>query len=139
MTPAEMKQRTKLYALRIIKLVNSLPKGQASYVVGNQLIRAGTSVASNYRASCRAKSVADFISKMGIVEEECDESIFWMEMLVDAGLIRPAQVSALLDEGNQILKIVVASINTAKRRKAGSSIRNPQSAIRNRAPEGARA
>ena len=85
MNQDEMKQRTKLFALGIIRLVESLPKGQTSKVLGRQLLKSGTSVGSNYRSACRAKSVADFISKMGIVEEEADESLFWMELLIEAG------------------------------------------------------
>ncbi|HYF49143.1 MAG TPA: four helix bundle protein [Planctomycetota bacterium] len=137
MTPADMKRRTRQFALRVIKLVNALPKSAATSVMGYQLLKAGTSVASNYRASCRAKSVADFISKMGVVEEECDEAIFWMEMLVEASLIRADRVADLIREGNEILKIVVASINTARRgKRSQSAIRNPQSAIAS--PGGAR-
>jgi four helix bundle protein len=82
--------------------------------MGGQLIRCGTSVGANYRASCRAKSKADFIAKMGIVEEEADESIYWIELLVDAELIKMNRVGDLLTEGNQILSIVVSSINTAR-------------------------
>ena len=83
-------------------------------MIGRQLVRSGTSVAANYRASCRAKSTADFIAKMGIVEEEGDESVMWMEMLVEAGLVKQARVLELLDESSQIVAIVVASIKTAK-------------------------
>jgi len=86
MNQDEMKQRTKLFALGIIRPVESLPKGQTSKVLGRQLLKSGTSVGSNYRSACRAKSVADFISKMGIVEEEADESLYWMELLIEAGI-----------------------------------------------------
>lgn len=82
-----LKGRTKQFALRIIRLVESLPKGRTSDVIGRQLLRSGTSVAANYRAACRARSTADFVAKMGIVEEETDESIFWMELLVDAKIM----------------------------------------------------
>jgi four helix bundle protein len=81
MNPSEMKKRTKAYALAIIRLVQTLPNTPAARVLGNQLVRCGTSVGANYSASCRAKSQADFIAKMGIVEEEADESIYWMELL----------------------------------------------------------
>jgi four helix bundle protein len=114
MNAEEMKKRTRAYALRIIKLVESLPKTQVAYVIGGQLIRCGTSVGANYRASCRGKSKADFIAKMGIVEEETDESIFWIELLVDAELIKMNRVAELLAEGNEILSIIVSSINTAR-------------------------
>lgn len=77
----EMKQRTRVFALRVIRLVEALPKTRTAEVLGKQLLRCGTSVGANYRASCRAKSQADFIAKMGIVEEEADEAIYWIELL----------------------------------------------------------
>jgi four helix bundle protein len=83
-----LKDRTKKFALRVIKLVDSLPKTLAARTIGGQLIRSGTSVPANYRAACRARSNADFIAKMGIVEEETDESAFWIEFLVDAGIFK---------------------------------------------------
>jgi four helix bundle protein len=86
MNQEEIKQRTKLFALGIIQLVESLPKGRTTKVLGGQLLRSGTSVGSNYRSACRAKSIADFISKMGIVEEEVDESLYWMELLIEVGI-----------------------------------------------------
>ena len=114
MSNEDLKIRTKNFALRIIKLVESLPKTPTARVIGNQLLRCGTSVAANYRASCRARSKADFISKMGIVEEETDESAFWIEMLVDTNLVRENLVADLLDEAEQLTKIIVSSINTAR-------------------------
>ena len=128
MNSEEFKKRTKAFGLRIIRLVESLSETRASRVTGNQLLRSGTSVGANYRAACRAKSRADFISKMGTVEEEADESLYWLEMLVDARLVNPTMVAALMKEGDEILSIVVASINTS-RRGSQSAIRNPQSAI----------
>ena len=127
MSPEEFKKRTKTFGLRTIRPVEALPPKRAAQVLGNQLLRAGTSVGANYRAACRAKSRADFISKMGTVEEETDESLYWMEMLVDAGLIKPALIGELMREGSEILSVVVASINTSKRHSQ-SAIRNPQSA-----------
>ena len=109
-----LKQRTKQFALRIINLVDSLPKTLAARTIGGQLIRSGTSVPANYRAACRAKSNADFIAKMGIVEEETDESAFWIEMLVDAKIVKPQLVADLVDEANQLTAIWVTSINTAR-------------------------
>ena|SRR5687767_10830716 len=100
-----LKDRTKKFALRIIKLVDSLPKTLAARTIGNQLIRSGTSVPANYRAACRGKSNADFIAKMGIVEEETDESAFWIEFLVDAEIVKLARVADLLDEANQLTAI----------------------------------
>ena len=90
MNANEIKKRTREYALAIIRLVESLPNTPTARVIGNQLLRCGTSVGANYRASCRARSQADFIAKMGIVEEEADESIYWMELLVDSNIVRPA-------------------------------------------------
>lgn len=117
MNPNDMKKRTKAYALAIIRLVQTLPNTPTARIIGNQLLRCGTSVGANYRASCRAKSQADFIAKMGIVEEEADESVYWMEVLVEAGILPPTAVAEHCDEGNQIVSIVVSSINTARGRK----------------------
>jgi four helix bundle protein len=113
----DLKDRTKSFALRIVKLVESLPKTQTARVIGGQLLRCGTSVAANYRASCRARSNADFIAKMGIVEEETDESAFWIEMLIDTNLVKKELVADLLDEADQLTAIFVTSINTARGRK----------------------
>ena len=114
MNANEMKNRTKTYALAIIKLVQGLPSTPTVRVIGNQLLRSGTSVGANYGASCRAKSQADFIAKMGIVEEEADESIYWMELLVESGIVHSTSVAELCNEGNQIVAMVVSSINTAR-------------------------
>jgi four helix bundle protein len=117
MKPKDLKQRTKEFALRIIRLVESLPRGKVTDVIGTQLLRSGTSVGANYRSACRAKSTADFISKMGTVEEEAEESIYWMELLIESGLISKDRVDELLDEADQIVAITVSSIKTARRRK----------------------
>lgn len=109
-----LKQRSKQFALRIIKLVDSLPTTLVARTIGGQLIRSGTSVPANCRAACRARSNADFIAKMGTVEEETDESAFWIEMLVDAKIVESARVVDLLDEANQLTAIWVTSINTAR-------------------------
>jgi four helix bundle protein len=111
-----LKERTKQFALRIIRLVESLPKGRTSDVIGRQLLRSGTSVAANYRAACRARSTADFISKMGIVEEEADETIFWMEILVDTKIMEKKLLSDLMNEADELLAIFVASIKTARKK-----------------------
>lgn len=115
MSREEFKARTKAYALRVIKVVDALPRDAVSKVLGHQLLRAGTSVAANYRSAVRGRSPADFISRMGIVEEECDESLFWMELLIEAGRIKPARLHDLMQEGGEILAITVASIKTARR------------------------
>ncbi len=114
MTQDELKKRTKEFALRIIKLVETFPNSYLGHHVGRQLTRCGTSVPANYRGSCRAKSNADFIAKMGIVEEEADESAFWIEFAVDADLTKAELVANLLDEAYQLVAIFVASINTAR-------------------------
>jgi four helix bundle protein len=111
-----LKERTKRFALEIIKLVESLLKGRTADVIGRQLLDAGTSVGANYRAACRARSPADFIFKMGIVEEETDETIYWMELLIEAKLVHKNDISHLLKEANQILAMTVSSIKTARRK-----------------------
>lgn len=126
MNDTELKQRTKQFALRVVRLTDALPRRMSADVLGRQLLRSATSVAANYRSACRAKSRADFISKMGTVEEEADESGFWLEMIVDAGLQEEARVAGLLDEANALTAIAVASIRTARVRSG-----NPQSATRN--------
>ena len=125
MSPELFKQRTKAYALKIMSFVDHLPVARATNVIAGQLLRCGTSVGANYRAACRARSTADFISKMGIVEEECDESIYWMELLEESGKVRATDVAELKRDGSEILAMVVASINTARARR-----NNPQYAIR---------
>jgi four helix bundle protein len=117
MNADEMKKRTRAFALRIVRLVEALPKNKTAEVIGKQLLRCGTSVGANYRASCRARSQADFIAKMGIVEEEADESIYWIELLVESGLVKTERVSGLLEEADQIVAIVVSSIRTARGNK----------------------
>jgi len=117
MTSDELKRRTKQFALRVIRLVESLPKGRTASVIGGQLLRAGTSVGANYRAACRAKSAADFISKMGTVEEEADESLYWMELLIEAKIVEPDKLESLMNEADELLAITVSSINTARKRK----------------------
>ena len=125
MNPTELKQRTKDFGKRAIKLIESLPKNMTASVIGRQLLRSATSVGANYRAVCRAKSRADFIAKLGIVEEESDESLYWIEMLIETGQIKAVLVSDLMKEGEEILAIVVASAKTARVKN------NPQSAIAN--------
>jgi four helix bundle protein len=109
-----LKERTQNLALRMIKLVESLPNTPTANIVGKQLIRCGTSVGANYRAACRGKSRADFIAKLGIVEEEADEVIYWIEILVKSDLVKQSKVENLLDEAKQILAIIISSINTAR-------------------------
>jgi four helix bundle protein len=125
----DFKKRTRAFALRIIRLAESLPDTPTATVIRNQMLRCGSSVGANYRAACRAKSKPDFISKMGIVEEEADETVYWMDLLIDARVVAPARIANLLSEANEIVSIAVTSINTARGFKR--PIRNPQSSIRN--------
>jgi len=120
MNQEEMKRRTKQFALRVIRLVESLPRGRTADVIGNQLLRSGTSVGANYRAACRAKSNADFISKMGTVEEETDESLYWIELLIEAEIVKLDSLESLMKEADELLAITVTSINTARRRNKKS-------------------
>jgi len=110
----DLKLRTKQYALRVIRLVNTLPKTRPADVIGHQLLRSATSVAANYRASCRARSTAEFCAKLGIVEEEADESALWIELLIESGIVRRELLADLLAETSEIVAIIVASIRTAR-------------------------
>ncbi|MGB7768801.1 MAG: four helix bundle protein [Verrucomicrobiia bacterium] len=114
MTREEMKNRTKVYANRIVKLCSALSGNSIAQTLGKQLLRSGTSVGANYRAVCRVKSNSDFINKLRIVEEECDESLFWMELLVDNNLVKANLLSGLMKEADEILAIVVSSAKTAR-------------------------
>lgn len=117
MTEKEMLDRTKKFALRVLKLVAALPNTIAGRTIGGQLARSGTSVASNYRAACRGRSKAEFIAKLGIAEEEADESCLWMEIIIDDGLMIKAKVTSLLNEGHELTKILAASKIKARQRK----------------------
>jgi four helix bundle protein len=114
MTPEELKKRTKLFSLRIIKFYKNLPKGKEAEIIGKQLLRSGTSVGANYRAACRARSNAEFISKITVVEEEADESVYWIELLIEAGIVKKELLVELLKEANELTAIFTASGNTAK-------------------------
>lgn len=103
------------FALEVIRFVESLPKDETCRVLGRQLLRAGTSVGANYRAACRAKSNADFISKMGTVEEEADECGYWLELLVQSSKAPQTCATPLMKESNELVAIMVSSINTAKK------------------------
>lgn len=117
MDPATMKARTKAFALRVIRLTESLPKTRTAEVIGRQLLRSATSVGANYRAVRRAKSPADFQHKLSIVEEEADESAYWMELLVESGIVSQSKLTHLMKECDEITAIVVASIKTSKGRR----------------------
>src|SRR5438445_13044517 len=106
MNPDDLKKRTKQFALRILKLVAALPNTVAGRVIGNQLVRAGTAVPANYRAACRGRSKGEFIAKLGTVEEEADESAFWMELIIEGGLLKQKAVESLLTEADELTKII---------------------------------
>lgn len=114
----ELKERTRKYAVRIVKMVSALPRGREMDVLGKQLLRSGTSVGANYRAACRAKSNADFINKLKIVEEECDEALFWMELITEAELVSASRMSEIMSESEELLAITVSSIKTARANEA---------------------
>lgn len=113
----DLRERTRAFALRVIRLCESLTKSRTSDIIAKQLLRCGTSVGANYRAACRARSTPDFVAKMGIVEEECDESVYWMELLIEADLMERKRLEPLITEANEILSIVIASIKTARKHK----------------------
>ena len=115
MTPAELKSRTRTFAVEVIKFASRLPTNPAATVIMKQLVKSGTSVGANYRSSCRAKSRADFISKMAIAEEEVDETQYWLELLVESAIVSEAAAARLMEEAEQLVRIFVASINTARR------------------------
>lgn len=106
------------FALRVLEVVDALPEGTKGWVIGRQLCKSGTSVAANYRAAARAKSSPDFIHKLGIVEEEADETIFWLELIVADELLPGNRLEGLVDEANELLAITVASIKTAKSKRS---------------------
>ena len=116
MTPDELKHRTRTFAIEVIKLAKSLPSDYVTTHISRQLARCGTSVGANYRASCRAKSEADFISKMSTVEEEADETGYWIELLIETNAVSPKAVAAIMSEADQLVRIAVASIKTARGR-----------------------
>jgi four helix bundle protein len=115
MNEREFKARTNTVALRVIKVVEALPSTLVAGVIGKQLLRSGTGVGANYRAACRGKSPADVIAKLAIVEEEADESIYWLELLIDASILSRERLSDLIDELNQIVAMIVASQKTLRR------------------------
>lgn len=133
MNNAELQQRTKAFALRVIGLIGALPRSPQAGVIGRQLLRAATSVGANYRAACRARSRAEFVSKIGVVEEEADESLYWLELLSEARIVNGDRLDDLMKEANELTAIFVASARTAKRhpeiRNRQSPLPNPQSPL----------
>jgi four helix bundle protein len=126
MTERELLQRTKQFALRIFKLGGALAQMIQGRAVAAQLVRSGTSVAVNYRAACRARSKSEFVAKLGVVEEEADETAFWLELIIETGLLSAAKVAPLLTEAGEIVAMMAASKNTASK----SQIANRKSQIR---------
>jgi four helix bundle protein len=114
-SPEDLRRRTKEFALRVINLFRALPKTEEARILGRQVLRSGTAVEANYRSACRARSRADFISKIGITVEEADETAFWLELMVDAGIIKRSKLENLLAEANELVRIFQASRTTARR------------------------
>jgi four helix bundle protein len=113
----ELKNRTKQFAIRIVKLFRSLPRAEEARIIGKQMLRSGTSVAANYRAVCRARSKAEFKAKIGVVVEEADETVLWLELLVDTDIVPQKRMTSLLAEANELLAIFAASQYTARKRR----------------------
>lgn len=114
----DLKKRTKQFALRVIRCTRALPKGWIAQVIAKQLLRSGTSVGANYRAAQRARSKAEFLAKMGIVEEELDESLYWMELLVEAEIMKEELLAPLMQEADELTAIVVTAIKTGRERSS---------------------
>jgi four helix bundle protein len=127
MTEKELKERTKIFALQVLGLIDSLPDTRSARVLSGQLGRSGTSVGANYRAACRSRSTAEMISKLSVVEEEADESAFWLELIGDRGLLTSTKVASLQQEAGELTAIMVASRRTLAARNPKSRIENPKS------------
>ena len=112
MTETELKDRTKTFARRVLRLIETLPRTESGSIIAGQLGRSGTSVGANYRAPCRARSAADFVSKLGVVEEEADESAFWMELVTEEGMLPAEKVWPLQEEASALTAIMVSSRKT---------------------------
>jgi four helix bundle protein len=112
--PAKLRERTKQFAIRIVRLFQLLPRTEEARIIGRQLLRSGTSVAANYRAVCRARSKAEFVAKIGLVVEEADETMFWLELLVETNVVQKNRVESSLTESAELLAIFAASQRTAK-------------------------
>lgn len=124
MDEQELRKRTKKFALDVMRFTEALPRRRMTDVIGKQLLRCGTSVGANYRAACRARSKPDFISKMGIVLEEADEALYWMELLHEIAMGDAETLKALGREANELVSIVAASIKTAKAAKSQSNLKS---------------
>jgi four helix bundle protein len=142
-TSEELKARTKAFAVRVVKLIDALPRGLAAQVIGRQLLRPATSIGANYRAACRAQSRAEFAAKLSIVVEEADETLYWLELIEETGLMKPELLTAMVKEARELTAIMLASRKTAKLGVASarqssiaenrrSATSNRQSAVENR-------
>ncbi|MDQ3131302.1 MAG: four helix bundle protein [Acidobacteriota bacterium] len=125
MTEQEFKDRTKQIAIRVIRLVESLPNTNSAQIIGKQLLRSATSVGANYRAACRGKSTADILHKLAIVEEEADESLYWLELLIESNIVSEAKLLPLMKDTNEIVAMTVSSIKTLREK----NLANPKSKI----------
>ncbi len=125
MTEQEFKDRTKQIALRVIRLVESLPDSNTAQIIGKQLLRSATSVGANYRADCRGKATADILHKLAIVEEEADESLYWLELLIESEIVMEKKLSVLMSDINEIVAMTVSSIKTLR----SKNMDNPKSKI----------
>ncbi len=112
--PEELRDRTKSIAVRVVKMYRRLPHSSDAQVLGKQVLRSGTAIAANYRAACRARSRAKWLAKIGIVVEEADETVFWLEMLVECEVVKPALVTSILDEAHELSAIFTSSHYTAR-------------------------
>jgi four helix bundle protein len=110
----QLKERTKQFAIRVVNLFRSLPRTEEAQVLGRQVLRSGTGVAANYRAVCRARSRPEFIAKLGVVLEEADETVFWLELLIETGIVQQSRLEPLLKEANELTSIFVLSRHTAR-------------------------
>lgn len=119
------KERTKSFALRVIKLADSLPNKKVCWDLGRQLLRSGTSLGANYRAACRARSNSEFRAKLGIVEEEADETLYWMELLVESQLVAASRLDSLMNEADEILRVVISAIKNTDDSDKPSRISRP--------------
>src|SRR5271157_2580949 len=115
-SPEDLRRRTKEFALRVINLFRALPRTEEARVLGRQVLRSGTAIAANYRSACRARSHADFISKIGITLEEADETAFWLELIIDAGIIKRSKLESLMVEADELVRIFQSARTTARSR-----------------------
>jgi four helix bundle protein len=115
MAPEELRTRTQAFASRIIRLVGALPRNTAALVIARQILRSGTSIGANYRAACRARSRADFAAKLEIVEEEADETLYWLELLAKSGLIKTDRLGKLMAKANELVAIITAARKTTQK------------------------